>query len=145
MENPSYHPFCPRHPTHSAGYNFNVLCRIPGHRLALILSLIIPTTDYVLYLEHEPLRCGSGINKHTQDRPRPSPDREGDSICFTLSAVAYCLSRIVTRSTLDQCSFCCYFHYWSVLKFLPQVDLDPFLLQKLPFCALLDMLGVILL
>ena len=34
------------------------LCMIPGHRLALIPSLIIPTTYYVLHLEHEPLRCG---------------------------------------------------------------------------------------
>ena len=34
--------FCPQHPTHSADYNSNVLCRIPGHRLALIPSLIIP-------------------------------------------------------------------------------------------------------
>ena len=48
-------PFCPRHPNHSADYNLNVLCRIPGHPLPLIPSLIIPTTEYVLHLEHEPL------------------------------------------------------------------------------------------
>ena len=61
--------FCPRHPTHSADYNSNVFCRIPGHQLALIPPLIIPTTDYVLHLEHKPLQCGAGINKHTRDRP----------------------------------------------------------------------------
>ena len=57
--------FCPRHPTHYADYHSDVLCRIPGHRLALIPSLIIPTTEYVLHLEHKPLRCEDGINKHT--------------------------------------------------------------------------------
>ena len=114
---PLLFPLFPRHPTPSADYNPNVLCRIPGHRLALIPSLIIPTTDYVLHLEHEPLSCGAGINKHTQDIPLTSPDSEGASIYFTLSAVASCLSRIVTRSTLDRCSFCCSFHSWSVPKF----------------------------
>ena len=53
-------PFCPRHPTHSADYNTNILYRIISHQLALILSLITPTTDYVLHLEHEPLRCANG-------------------------------------------------------------------------------------
>ena len=62
---PPLFSFCPRHPTHSEDYNSNILCRIPGHRLALIPSLIIPTTDYVLRLEHEKLRCGDGIHKHT--------------------------------------------------------------------------------
>ena len=142
---PPLFPFCLRHPTHSADYNSNVLCRIPGHRLALIPSLIIPTTDYVLHIEHQPLQCGAGINKHTQDRPRPSPDRKGDSIYFILSTVASYLSRIVNRSRLNRCSFFCSFHSWSVPKCLPQVDLDPFLLQKMPLYALLNALGVILL
>ena len=71
---PPWSPFCPQNPTHSTDSNSNVLCRIPGHRLTLVLPLILPTTDYVLYIEHEPLRCGAWINKHTQDRPHPSPD-----------------------------------------------------------------------
>ena len=62
---PSLFSFCPRHSTHSADYNSNILCRIPDHQLALIPSIIIPTTDYVLRLEHEKLRCGDGIHKHT--------------------------------------------------------------------------------
>ena len=94
-----------------------------------------------IHLEHEPLRCGDGINKNNRDRPRPSPDREGASIDFTFSAAASCMSLIVTRSTLD----CCSFHSWSVPNFFPQVDLDPFLPKKLPFYALLNALGVILL
>ena len=134
-------PFCSQNPTHSTDSNLNVLCRIPGHRLALVLPLITPTKEYVLHLDNKPIRCEAGINKHTRERPRPSPDSEGASIYFTLSAVTSCMSHIVTRSTLD----CCSFHYWSVPKFFPQVDLDPFLLRKLPFCALLDALGVILL
>ena len=134
-------PFIPRNPTHYADSNSNVLCRIPGHRLAIVPPLIIPTTDYTLHLEHEPLRCGAGIKKHTRDIPRPSPESKGASIDFTLSAATSCLSRIVTRSTLNFCSF----HSWSIPKFFPQVDLDLFLLQKLPFCALLKALGVILL
>ena len=52
---PLLFPLFPRHPTPSADYNPNVLCRIPSHQLALIPSLIITTTDYVLHLEHEPL------------------------------------------------------------------------------------------
>ena len=40
---------------------------------------------------------------------------------------------------------CCSFHSWSVPNFFPQVDLNPFLLQKMPFCTLLNALGVILL
>ena len=139
-----YFSLCPRHPTHSLDYNSNVLFRIPGHRLALILSLIIPTTDYVIQLEHEPLRCGAGINKHIQVIPRSSPDIKGASIYFTLSAVASFLLRIITRSTHDRFSFCCSFHSWSVPKISPQVYLDLFLLQKLPFCALINALGVIL-
>ena len=134
-------PFCPRHPTHSADYNLNILCRIPGRGLTLIPPLIIPTTDYVLHLEHELIRCGAGINKHTRDRPRPPPDSKGASIDFTLSAAASFLSRIITNSTIN----CCSFHSWSVPNFFPQLDLDPFLLQKLPFCDLLNALGVILL
>ena len=134
-------PLFPRHPTPSADYNLNVLCRIPGHRLALIPSLIITTTNYVLYLEHEPLRRGAGINKHIRDRPCPSPDSEGASIYFILSAVASCLLIIVTSSTID----CCSFHSWSVPNFFLQVDLDPFLIRILPCCTLLNALGVILL
>ena len=49
----SLFPFCLRHPTHSADYNSNVLCRIPGHRHVLIPSIITPTIDSVLCLEHE--------------------------------------------------------------------------------------------
>ena len=139
--NPSWSQFCLRNPTQSADSNSNVLCRIPGQQLALVPPLITPTTDYVLHLQYEPLRCGAGINRHTQDRPCPYPDSKGDSIDFTLSAAASCLSLIITRSTLD----CCYFHYCSVYNFFPQVDLDLFLLRKLPFCALLNALGVTLL
>ena len=76
---PPLFSFCPQHSTHSADSNSNILCRISGHRLALIPSLIMPTTDYVLRLEHEKLRCGDGMHKHTWDRPRLSPDREGAS------------------------------------------------------------------
>ena len=98
---PPLFPFYSRHPTHSAYYNSNVFCRIHGHQLALIPTLIIPTTYYVLHLENKPLRCGAGINKHTRDRPRPSPDSKGASIYFTLSTAASCLLRIATRSTLN--------------------------------------------
>ena len=140
-QTPLWSPFCPRNPTHSADSNSNVLCRIPSHRLMLVLPLIISTADYVLHLEYKPLLCGDGINKNTQDRPRQSPDREGASIDFTLSAASSCMLRIVTSSTLE----CCSFHYWSVPNFSPQVNLYPFLLQTFPFCALLNALGVILL
>ena len=40
---------------------------------------------------------------------------------------------------------CCSFRSWSIPNFFPQVDMDPFLLRKLPFGALLNTLGVILL
>ena len=43
-------PFCLRNPTHSTDFNSNVLCRIPDHRLALVLPLIIPTTGYIFHL-----------------------------------------------------------------------------------------------
>ena len=102
---PPWSPFFPQNPTHSADSNSNVLCRIPGHQLALVPPLIIPTTDYVLHVQREPLRCGSGIKKHTRDRPCPSADSEGASVDFTLSAAASCMSRFVNRSTLDYCSF----------------------------------------
>ena len=66
-------------------------------------------------------------NIHEADLIRPLTAK--GLFYFTLSAVASCLSHIATRSTLD----CCSVRSWSVPYFFPQVDLDPFLLRKLPF------------
>ena len=74
-----------------------------------------------------------------KDLVRPLTEKGLQLMLPSLPPPSVC--RIVTRSTLD----CCSFHSWSVLNFFIQVDLDPFLLQKLPLCALLSAIGVILL